>query len=177
VKETLAAAKGDPDAAAKGEKLLLELKVKLDEAANALEWPALVKEARGELADLNRVAESQGTEQQRQKAEGLAEEVEVIIAEKHPDRLRNRIAQITHLYFEIVMSQPAWWVYQFREMEKLEGRMHPPDRATRLLGQGRDCMAKNNATGLQNVVKQLWDLLPAAAAQAAKRGYEADLIQ
>jgi molecular chaperone DnaK len=177
VKETLGAAQGDPDAAAKGEKLLLEFKLKLDEAANALEWPALVKEAEGELADLNRVADPHGSDEQKQKAEDLAEDIEAIIRERKPDRLRNRIAQITRLYFEIVMAQPAWWVYQFGQMEKQEGKMSPPDRAARLLDQGRACMAKNNPTGLQNVVRQLWDLLPAAAAQAAKRGYEADLIQ
>jgi molecular chaperone DnaK len=177
VKETLSAAQGDPDAAAKGEKLLLELKLKLDDAANALEWPALVKEAKGELADLNRVAEPNGSAEQKQKAEDLAEEIEDIIRERKPDRLRNRITQVTRLYFEIVMAQPAWWVYQFREMEKQEGKMRPQDRAARLLDQGRDCMTNNNATGLPNVVRQLWDLLPAAAAQAAKRGYEADLIQ
>jgi hypothetical protein len=42
IRESLAAAPADPDAAAKCEKRLLELKLKLDEAADALEWPALV---------------------------------------------------------------------------------------------------------------------------------------
>ena len=176
VKETLAAAMGDPDAAAKVEKLLLELKLKLDEAANALEWPALVKEARGEIADLNKVA-PHGTDDQKQRVEELAEDIEDVIRQNKPDSLRNRIRQANRLYFEIVMAQRAWWVYQLREMEKQEARMNPRDRAARLLDQGRDCIDKGNDTGLQNIVRQLWDLLPPSAAQAAKRGYEADLIQ
>ena len=66
VKETLAAAKADPTAALQGEKRLLELKLKLDEAADALEWPALKKEAHGCLGDLQRVADQHGSDQQKQ---------------------------------------------------------------------------------------------------------------
>jgi hypothetical protein len=32
-------------------------------------------------------------------------------------------------------------------------------------------LVKNNSTGLQYVVRQLWDLLPDELVQAAKRGY------
>jgi hypothetical protein len=49
-------------------------------------------------------------------------------------------------------------------------------KATRLLGQGRDCLAKNNAAGLQNIVRQLWDLLPEETVAEAKRGFGGDLI-
>ncbi len=41
-RKSRAVIKGDPDAAAKFEGQLLELKPKLDEAVNALEWPALI---------------------------------------------------------------------------------------------------------------------------------------
>jgi hypothetical protein len=47
VKDLLSAVKGDVDSAAKFEKRLLELKLKLDAAVDALEWPALVAEAIG----------------------------------------------------------------------------------------------------------------------------------
>ena len=49
--------------------------------------------------------------------------------------------------------------------------------ASRLLGQGRDCLAKNNFTGLQNVVRQLWDLLPNETVQEAKRGFGATIMR
>jgi hypothetical protein len=50
-------------------------------------------------------------------------------------------------------------------------------RAIRLLEQGRDCIAKNNATGLQNVVRQFWDLLPREVVDAAQRGYQSGLVR
>jgi hypothetical protein len=55
--------------------------------------------------------------------------------------------------------------------------MSDQTEAGRLLGQGRDCLAKNNATGLQNVVRQLWDFLPTEAVQEVKRGYDATIMR
>lgn len=177
VKEALAAAKGDPDAAAKCEKRLQELKQKLDEAANSLEWPALVKEAKDWLDSLQRVADQYGSDQQRQKAEDLADEIEEIVRERKSDRLRKKIEKASRLYFEIVTAQPSWWVYQFQQTEKERQKMTDQGRAARLLDQGRECIAKNNVTGLQNVVRQLWDLLPGEVAEQTQRGYQSGLIR
>jgi molecular chaperone DnaK len=173
VKETLAAAKADPTAALQGEKRLQELKLKLDE----LEWPALVAESRDWLGYLEKVAAQHGNSQQKQKADDLATEVEEIIRDHKPDRLQKKIEQIVRLYYEIEMSQPGWWVYQFQKMEEQQEGMSDQAKARRLLGQGRDCLAKNNTTGLQHVVRQLWDLLPDETVQEAKRGYGATIMR
>ncbi len=177
VKDSLAAAAADHNAAAKCEKRLQELKLKLDEAADALEWPALVSESRECLGALQKVADQHGNNQQKHKAGDLANEVEEIIREHKPDRLRKRIEMILRLYHEIVMAQPGWWVYQLQRVEEQQPKMSNQVRATQLLGQGRDCLAKNNVTGLQNVVRQLWDLLPDDAVQEAKRGYGATIMR
>ena len=68
-------------------------------------------------------------------------------------------------------------MYQFQQAEKEQQKMKDQDRALRLFGQGRDYVAKNNLMGLQNVVRQLWDLLPAEVVQAAERGYGAGLVR
>jgi len=177
VKESLAAAKADHNAAAKCEKRLLELKLKLDEAADALEWPALVAESRNWLGWLQKVADQHGNSQQKQKADDLADEIEKIINERKADNLRKRIDRAKELYFQIVMSQPGWWVDQFQRMEKQQQDMTDQDRAARLLDQGRGCLAKNNVTGLQNVVRQLWELLPEETVEEAKRAYGANIMR
>jgi molecular chaperone DnaK len=176
VKEIIAAAKADPTAALQGEKRLLELKLKLDEATDALKWPSLVAESRDWLDYLKNVADQHGNNQQKQKAETLAVEVEGIIRERKTDRIQKRIDQITRLYYEIVMAQPGWWVYQFDRMGKKQEAMSDQERAARLLNQGQDCLAKNNITGLQNIVRQLWDLLPDETAEEAKRGFGATIM-
>jgi molecular chaperone DnaK len=177
IDELLAIASTDPDAAAKCEKLLLQFKLQLDKATDALEWPSLKSQTRDWLGWLQKVAEQYATDKQRQRANELAAEVEKIIRQRKADRLRKRFEKITRLHFEIVSSQAGWWVYQFQEAEKQQQKMRDQDRALRLLAQGRDCVSKNNVIGLQNVVRQLWDLLPEEAVQDAQRGYGADLVR
>ena len=50
-------------------------------------------------------------------------------------------------------------------------------RAALLLQQGKDCIAKSNTITLQQVVIQLYDLLPRADREAAQRGYQSGLIR
>ncbi len=175
--DLLAIAKGDVDAAAKCEKRLLELKPKLDEAADALDWPTLVAEANDWLKYLNRIVENQGTQQQIQRAKELTVQIDDTVKDRKAERLRKRIEQVSHLYYEIVMAQAGWWVYQFQEMEKKQDKMSDKSRADQLLDQGRDCLSRNNTTGLQNVVRQLWHLLPDEVVKAAKRGYQSGVIR
>jgi len=176
IKELLPAIKGDPNAAAKFEKRLLELKLILDEAINALEWPALISESREKLGELQKVADQDGNEQQRRKAEDFADDVEEIISERKPEQLRKKIEQMTRLYYEIVMAQPGWWVSRFQLLEKQQQKMTDQSRAARLFDQGRECIAKNNFTGLQNVVRQLWELLPNDEDDGGPRGYGATIM-
>lgn len=177
VENLLAAAKADAGAAAECEKRLLELKLELDKAADALEWPALKSEALAWLGWLQKVAEQHGTEAQRQKANEFAAEVEKITRERNTDRLRKTIERIARLYYQIVGAQADWWMYQFQQAQKEEHKMIDAQKAARLIGQGRDYVRKNDLIGLQNVVKQLWDLLPPEVVEADKRGYEAGLMR
>ena len=177
VKETLAAAAGDSGAATKCEKRLLQLKVKLDEAADALEWPMLVKEANEWIGFVRKAANQHGNDQQKQRAEVLTRETEDGIREAKADRLRKKIAQLTKMYYEIVTLQPGWWVNRFQLIEKEREKIIEQNRADRLFDQGRECIAKNNVTGLQNVVRQLWDILPQDVSDAARRGYQSGLAK
>ena len=174
VKEAVA---GGPDETAKCEKRLLELKLRLDEVADSLEWPALVAETREWLKHLDTAVNRHGSEAQREKAVELVDEADEIIIERKKDRLRRKLDQVERLYWEIIFAQPGFWVDQFQQLEKQKDRMSDPARATRLLEQGRDCIAKNNATGLQNVVRQFWDLLPREVVDAAQRGYQSGLVR
>jgi len=176
VKAALAAAVGDAGAATKCEKRLLQLKVELDKAADALEWPMLVKEANEWIAFLKKAAQH-GNDQQKQRAEVITGETEDSIREGKSDRLRKKTAQLTKLYYDLITAQPGWWIYQFQQIEKEQTGMADQNRAVRLLDQGRDCITKNNFTGLQNVVRQLWDMLPKEAEDAARRGYQAGLVR
>ena len=175
VREMLDAAREDPDEAAKCEKRLLELKLKLDEATNAMEWPALVTQARQTLARLNQAATGSGNVLQQRQARELTDDIEEIAREQKADRLRRKIEQMNVLLYEIASAQPGYWVAVFQNLEKQQYKLLDPPRAARLLEQGRECLAKNNLFGLQNIVAQLWGLLPVDL--QAQRGYQSGLIR
>ena len=177
IKEALLAAKGDPDAAAKCEKRLLELKLQLDELADKVEWPALLVEVREWIGYLERAVEKHATTAQREKAERANADAEETIKEAKLAKLQRKLEQIQRVYYTIVAEQPGWWVYQLQQAEKQLGQMSDQKRGERLLNQGQECLAKNNVTGLQNVVRQLWDLLPSELAEAAKRGFRSGVVK
>lgn len=177
VREALGAAAGNPGAAAKCEKRLLELKVKLDEAADALEWPMLVKEANDLIRFVDEIAAQHGTDEQKKRADSLKRATGEGIQTARAETLRQQIEHLKSLYFEIITAQPAWWINRFQDAEKQKQKMSDQNRAARLFDQGRDCIAKNNPFGLQNVVKQLWDLLPKQVAEDTRRGYQASLVR
>jgi hypothetical protein len=93
------------------------------------------------------------------------------------DRLRAKTDQIKGLYYEILFTQPGFWIGAFNNLDKQRNLMSDPSRAARLLNQGHDCIAKENVAGLQNVVRQLWDLLPQEIVEKTQRGYQSGLIR
>ena len=50
-------------------------------------------------------------------------------------------------------------------------------RATRLCGQGRAFLSRNNDEGLKSVVRELWKLMPADAVEEQKRGYRSGIVK
>ena len=168
---------GDPDAAAKCEKRLLELKVRLDEAADELQWPSLVVEARNWIGYLSELDKEHGTVEIHKRCVSISEEIQQLIVAEASDDLRHKIEQASALWFEVNMAQPAFWVYQHQELEKRVGDMSDKVRAGRLLEQGRAFVAQNNATGLQNVVRELWNLLPDDAQEGISLGYQAGIVK
>jgi hypothetical protein len=70
------------------------LKLKLDEAADALEWPALVAETRKWLDALDTTVNNRhGSSAERDKAFKLADESKDIIAGRKMDRLARSLAK------------------------------------------------------------------------------------
>jgi molecular chaperone DnaK len=169
--------KGDPDAAAKCEKRLLELKVRLDKAADELQWPSLVAEAREWVGYIAELDKEHGTEDLHKRCLNITAEIQQLIRVEASEDLRHKIEQARALWFEVNMAQPAFWVYQHQELEKRVAEMSDRARASRLLEQGRAFVSQNNATGLQNVVRELWNLLPDNVHEGISLGYQAGIVK
>ena len=176
VRENLRSAAADSLAAQICDKRLLELKLKLDEIENALKWPTTLADVKEWLGYLLKLSDDHGSAQQRARVRELGEEIDEIIERKQMDRMPRKLEQIQQLYYQILFTLPSFWVNQFQRLEKDKGKMKDRDKAERLLEMGRNYLANNNATGLENVVRQLWDLTPQEVVEAAQRAFGAGLI-
>lgn len=177
IKEAVAAAKGDPDAAEKAEKRLLELKLKLDAAEASVKWPALVAEVNDWLEDLNKLVAQHGTDEQQERYDELREQADEIIEKRKTERLAKKLKQVQDLYYELLFSLPSFWVNQFRQLEKKRAQMTDGNKVERLFDMGQRYLEQNNVDGLRNVVGQLWDLLPRQVVEAVQRGFGSTLIR
>jgi molecular chaperone DnaK len=170
-------AKGDPDAASKAESLLLKLKEKLDAVENNIELPALAAEFNDWFEDTQKLTEQHGAASQQDRAADLREKADEAIKQHNGDRLRGFFKQLQQLYFEILTALPQFWVNQYQQLAKRKAEMSDAGKADRLFDMGQRYLTENNVDGLRNVVNQLYDLLPKAAAEAVKRGYGSDVVR
>jgi molecular chaperone DnaK len=174
--DTVRAAKGDPGAAEKAQSQVLELQNKLDSIEKKLKWPILVTEATELQETLEEIANEHGTVDHQDKVEDWSETVQSIIAKKQTDRLPAKLDEGNSIHAQILFSLPGFWVGSFQRMERDRSQFSNPDAAERLFERGREYTQKNNAEGLQDVVRKLWSLLPEEEAERAQRGVGSTVI-
>jgi len=176
IEEAVAAAKGDPDAAEKAEKRLLELKLNLDAAETNLKWPALVVEINDWLEDLNKLVAQHGTDEQQKRHDELRAEADEIMQQRKTERLGKKLSQVQGLYYQVLSSLPSYWVNRFSDLEKKRPQMNDQSKAERLFDMGQRYLQENNVNGLRNVVGQLRELLPSQFIEEDPRGVGSTLI-
>ena len=171
IEVSLAAAQGDPDTADKCEKRLIDFKIAIDEAEDALQWPTLVSEAETEIQNTREIVNKYGKGDDRRNFDCLESEVRAATAAHDADVLRHKTDRMGSLKIGILVQQPGFWVGQFEFLiEQKKSHMRDQVLAERLIAQGRRAIETNDISALQAVVRQLIDLLPAAERQEVPQG-------
>lgn len=165
----------NPDAAVKCERRLIELKLAIDEVDDRLEWPSLIVKVQNLSERLVAEAAKAKDQSVRKPVEKICQELATLIQERRFDDLQAKLKQAESIYWRLVFATPEFWVYQFQYVEKNPGAFSDQARGGRLLEQGRSFIANNNTDGLQNVVVELWKLLPDETNAEFRRGYESGL--
>jgi molecular chaperone DnaK len=142
IEPLIEAAKGDPDAAKHAESRLLEVKIKLDKAEDALKWPSLVANANKALDELDELVDEHGNSSQSDRAAVLREQVEELISQLRAEPLQKKVEQIGDLHREILFEQDAFWVGFFQQLETESNKMKDRNAAERLVSQGHQCIAR-----------------------------------
>jgi molecular chaperone DnaK len=179
IEKLLDAGRGDPDAAKQAEKRLLDLRINLDKAEDLLKWPYLVTQANRAIDELDKLIEAHDMPEHQKPADKLREQVEELVSQERAAPLRKMIEQIIDLHREILFAQSSYWVGWFEYLEKQRAKMSDTGAADRLCNQGYQCIQKEDISGLANVVRQLFQLLPREVAEEVERerGYQSGLLK
>lgn len=179
IETLLDAAAGDPDAANNAEKRLLEVKVMLDKAENALKWPALCSEATKALDELDELIGEvpDGANKFQTRADKLREQSDELIEQKRPERLKKHMENIAALHQEILFEQPGFWLGFFDFLLAERTKMRDQAAAERLINQGRQAIDRGNVAGLRGTVIQLLQLLPKEEAAAIQSAYGSHVVK
>lgn len=163
VENSLTAASVDADAACKCQQRLLDLKSSIDEAEDILEWPALVSETKEWLEATREIVDKYGQEEAQRNFKSLEDETGKAIAAHDVDLLCRKEAELHDLGMRILAEYPGYWVELFgRLVEERKSHMSDQDLAEQLIAQGRRAIDAQDMNVLVAVVRQLFDLLPAA---------------
>ena len=82
---------------------------------------------------------------------------------------------MNRFYFGMILAQPGFWIAELNEMKRMRNKMSNPAEADELYAQGDRDIQRNNLKGLQNTVRELWNLLPPG--DRANRGFNGGLTR
>ena len=167
VERSLEAAQGDPAALQECEKRLRDVKVAVDQAEDALEWPTLVAEAEDRLADAQRNVNEHGDASDKSRLRTLEGDLRKAIDSGDPDLLRQQSGEIASLNVQVLQRQPGFWVGFLEYLEERRSVMRDKSGAEDLIARARRSINNNDLDGLKAAVKQLLALLPPDKQQRA----------
>lgn len=156
----LDAAQTDPEALDVGDKRLRDLKVALDQAEAALEWPNLVKEAES-LLDWGRgQVEKYGSLDDRRSFQHGEEEIRRAIQTHNPDLLDARIETLSGFVRRMLDKNDVLPLIRFEYLCTRKSEMRNPAQAQRLMEEGLRAVQSRNISSLRSINQQLEVLLP-----------------
>lgn len=166
----------DFDYLLKAERELLDLRVKIDDVADQVVWPAAVKEVQDWLADLDVMVAESGTAEEKTRAHTLREQVTAIIAEQDRERLKTKREEIADVYSSILYRRTAYWVKHFEALADSQAHMSDSEKAATLIREGRKYAQAGDLPELKKIVFQLQELLPKSVLEDGSRGYGSGLL-
>jgi molecular chaperone DnaK len=164
IEAAMGASQLDQDAAYRARDRVADLRAALDEAEDALEWPALVIQAEKEVETERKIVSEPDfgvTTAEKQMFAALEKEIQAAKQTRDADLLRAKVGEMDRLGCIILFRQPGWWVGQLEHLEQKKGLMSNQKQADEYIAQGRRAIHNNDLEALKAAVRQLAGLLPA----------------
>ncbi|MFI6084915.1 Hsp70 family protein [Streptomyces sp. NPDC051217] len=156
-REQVDASAVDNGAAATAEERLRDLQAELDDIADAVGLPGLVRDLRSALAEAEELVRQHGETADRQELAAIQSRADEAINAQDSVAVRGLIDRTGSLLFELERRSPDWSVklfYTLQEMLRASGQAGP------LIQEGHRAIAANDRQGLDAVNQRLYRLLP-----------------
>lgn len=158
-----AARGGDPDAASRVHRLLLDLNGTLEDAEKDLHWPALEAEADEAIRHALTWIASLGTPSEQQLCERALSAAAEARRTKNAAELDRQVGVLRTLGTAAYSRDPRSATYNFEWYEEKVAEATDPRLAQSLLEKGRTALRKGDDQELRRINRQLSDLFPASA--------------
>jgi molecular chaperone DnaK len=161
---------GDPDAAEKARRLLLEIDAAIAEVDVALAWPVLEDRVRQRVAWATGWVAEFGTGDERNVLKDTIVALEKARVARDPNEIERQLRITYRLGCSAYYRHPDSWEW---ELDHAASRIETSSnlrRATELVRDGRKALASRDRKRLEETVRELWRLLPADA-EERQRGY------
>lgn len=147
----------DAGAAATAEEKLRNLQAELDDIADAVGLPGLVRDLRAAIAEADALVTQQGDASDRQELVAIRSRADEAINAQDSVAVRGLIDRTGLLLFELERRSPDWAVklfYTFQDMLRASRQAGP------LIEEGQRAIAADDRQGLDAVNQRLYRLLP-----------------
>jgi molecular chaperone DnaK len=154
---------GDPDAAEKARRSLLEIDGGMAEIDADLAWPALEAEVRAQTAGAMGWLSRYGTDDEQRMARETTAALEKARIAKDAREVQRQLRIIQNLGTAAYYRWPDAWENELRFAESRASESTNVRRAMELVREGRRAVDKSDRAGLERAVRELWKLMPADA--------------
>ncbi len=157
------------------ETLLIEARVALDEAEKVAKVPKMKEDIQKLIDDGRKFAEELNNDEYLRKADQIEAKWSRFVNSTDAKEIEEFQEEVKDFYFGMILAQPGFWVAELNEMKRMRNKMSNPSAADELYAQGARDIQRNNLKGLQNTVRELWNLLPPG--DRATRGFNGGLTR
>jgi len=155
-----AAQGGDPDAIEKADRLLKEIKQKIDTIDLLTKWPIALKAFNEIIIDCEHIVTTYGNDEDKDQLASLKNEADKSIASKDINRLKKLNQEIINIRWAVLFRQPGFWISAFQEVKKDPGRFTNRERAEELLSEGSIALQRQDMDSLKSIMLEIWSLMP-----------------
>ena len=156
----LQAAKGDKDAVAEAQNRLLDLKAAVDQAEDAVKFPAKEDRARELIHATTQLANEHGTEQEQAAVRAVGAQILAAIAAGDMDLLEQLMEEMESLHYRIGSRRPDFWSQGLEYFEGRKDEMSDTKEAERLIARAHLAIDEGDMDTLKEAVQSLSDLIP-----------------